>query len=217
MVYYHLFVWFFDQPETAAWFVNAEPINAQAFHLKTFLSNIPISIGQLGVSFFFVISGFLLVPSLERYRSSVRFLSHKFFRLWPTYLASLFLSILYITLFNLWQNNESHLSCSTFLMNLFWLRDFAQFPMIDPVVWTIEIQIKFYMVSLIVWKISPQKYLELMCCFVFFTSVFFYVFCYIILDHEPQFSYVERHIFRNLKFFTLILSGVAFYQYETTA
>lgn len=100
--------------------------------------------GGYGVAIFFLISGFVIPLSLKKYSTSA-FLVGRFFRIWPVYAAGFTICILSIYL-------GGHVFSRPFPYTFYevaihyfpGLRDLASVPGIDGIVWTLEIEIKFY-------------------------------------------------------------------------
>lgn len=120
-----------------------------------------LNLGCLGVSLFFLISGFVIPFSLDKY-PPVKFLINRFFRIYPTYWVGLGIGIvclyvnilLYISNFNF---DLTHLIKQAFLVrDLFWI------PSIDGVSWTLEIELKFYLIMLIVYKMFKYTHYSIL-------------------------------------------------------
>jgi peptidoglycan/LPS O-acetylase OafA/YrhL len=115
------------------------------------LSALPFSGGEFGVGLFFLISGFVIPISLQKYNWR-GFLIGRIFRIYPTYFAGFT-----ITLLALWVAGNvfakpfpydvravlTHFIPGT--RDLVWSRD------IDYVVWTLEIEVKFYVICAAAW------------------------------------------------------------------
>ncbi len=134
------------------------------FHFYTFystellgLSNMfsVLSIGHVGVDLFFVLSGFLITLSLWNSKSFSHFFLKRVKRIAPLALATTFIfwgiqtDFSEITLFNI-----TDLFSHIFFFNGF----FPQFySTINPVTWSISIEMAFYIVLPMVWIIYAKK------------------------------------------------------------
>jgi peptidoglycan/LPS O-acetylase OafA/YrhL len=106
--------------------------------------------GQIGVSVFFVISGFVLPLSLQnsyRFQDFPRFLARRFVRIEPTYLASMMVAIAWVwTATRLapnaspWQFNLSQIGA-----HLLYLVPFTDYDWVNEVYWTLAIEFQFYL------------------------------------------------------------------------
>lgn len=108
-------------------------------YLLRIVNSIPMpDAGMLGVAIFFLISGFVIPFSLERL--SVRnFLVARFFRIYPLYWIAFLLVMLSVFFVQ-----SRHPSLVDFVRQALLLRDWAWIPSLDLVSWSLEIEIKFY-------------------------------------------------------------------------
>lgn len=114
---------------------------------------IGIDLGMIGVAFFFLISGFLISKSLKKYKGW-RFLTQRMWRLYPTYAVGLLFSCatLYICAKYNGIDSSSSLNFKNYVLNLSLFRDWFGTPTIDGINWTMECDVKFYLLCVfIVW------------------------------------------------------------------
>jgi len=105
--------------------------------------------GAFGVALFFLVSGFVIPYSLER-ASRTQFIVGRLFRIVPLYavgftitLASIFVSTLY---FNVdWPYSLKQVS----IHYIPGIRDLLWSVNIDGIIWTLEIEVKFYLICLL--------------------------------------------------------------------
>ena len=112
--------------------------------------DVPFSWGPFGVGLFFLISGFVIPFSLQRY-SPVAFLVARAVRILPVYGAGFLLGITALALFfsamgQSFPFSPWHIAAHA----VAGLRALIPFDRIDGVVWTIEVEIRFYIVCAIV-------------------------------------------------------------------
>jgi len=112
-------------------------------HWQTHLGPAPIVVpnawGYYAVELFFVISGFVILMSLEKCRTVLDFAVLRFSRLYPAYWASLILATaIGVLLFNdeFWPRG--------FLVNLTMLQEFFRISHFDVVYWSLTVEIAFY-------------------------------------------------------------------------
>ncbi|TPN34810.1 acyltransferase [Mesorhizobium sp. B1-1-6] len=102
--------------------------------------------GAFGVSVFFLVSGFVIPFSL-RNMTWQGFLVGRLFRIIPLYMAGFSITILSIWLVGRYFGVQWPFSISGIaILYLPGLREFFGMPSIDGIVWTLEIEIKFYLV-----------------------------------------------------------------------
>ena len=211
VIFYHFFVFFFSHQEMSAGLLQIEPLDLpEPFYLQL-LGDFPLNLGHLGVAFFFLISGFLIQPSLERYGSLKSYLTHKVFRLWPSYALCFFMGLLFVMAFSYLRGSPFPYTFGHLFAYFFWARDIFHYSFIDGAVWSLEIQIKFYLFAGIVGCLWKKNFLEKMVFLTLFMSFLVYG-LYALFDGE-EFSWFYLVILarRNLKYFLLILLGTCIY------
>jgi peptidoglycan/LPS O-acetylase OafA/YrhL len=152
----HLFLLFWISNQTAASYTYTQPvhtINATEYQVAVIFNDLKLSLGMLGVAIFFLISGFVIPMSLERLRPG-RFLVARAFRIYPTYIVGLAIVALFVTAAAgafPWSGNQVFANATL-------LRDFSWSTFIAPVSWSLEVEIKFYVLcALIVWLSSLRS------------------------------------------------------------
>ncbi|QWD02511.1 acyltransferase [Polynucleobacter paneuropaeus] len=104
----------------------------------------PINLGALGVSIFFLISGFVIPFSLVKQTRS-QFAITRFFRLWPTYFVGFLCTFSCIYIGTYLVDRPLPFPASAIWPHLILgLRGLIQSQSIDAIVWTLEIEIGFY-------------------------------------------------------------------------
>jgi peptidoglycan/LPS O-acetylase OafA/YrhL len=94
--------------------------------------------GYLGVNFFFMLSGFVIMASAQN-RSAIRFGLLRALRLYPAFIACLLITL--IVLFFL---KVPLPSVSAILLNGLIINDYFGVPNVDNVYWTLQAELKFY-------------------------------------------------------------------------
>ncbi|WP_347261567.1 acyltransferase [Rudaea sp.] len=101
--------------------------------------------GSYGVAIFFLVSGFVIPLSLQKY-SAPAFLVGRVFRLWPVYAAGFSISILSMYAGGLYFGKPFQYTASQVFIHYFpGIRDLLWSANIDGIIWTLEIEIKFYL------------------------------------------------------------------------
>lgn len=213
VIFYHFFIFFFAHQEFSANLFLVEPVYLpDPFYLQ-FLQDLPFDVGHLAVAFFFLISGFLILPSLERYSSLKTFLVHKVFRLWPTYIICFSIGLLFVAGFYAIGNTPFPYDLGHVLSCFFWVRDIFHYPYIDGSVWTLEVQIKFYIFMGLVWSLGNKKFLERICILTMVLSILVFGLYSFMEDGESSWFYLVILARKNLKYFLLILLGTCLYAF----
>ncbi len=149
----HLVLTFWINPADTSGFINAPAYAGRGIPaLRWVFFHLPITPAHLGVALFFLISGFVIPFSFQRQRAP-SFLVARFFRLWPTYACGLGITLLSLWLTARWFDRPYPLPIRTALAHLLMLRDVLGQPSLDGIVWTLEIEAKFYLLCalLAVW------------------------------------------------------------------
>jgi peptidoglycan/LPS O-acetylase OafA/YrhL len=97
--------------------------------------------GHFGVNLFFIISGFVILMTLERSAKAADFSVSRFARLWPAYLACAALTSLVIVALNF---NPQHLTVRDALLNVLMLNKLIGNVSIDLSYWTLTYEVLFY-------------------------------------------------------------------------
>jgi len=145
----HYSMTFWQYRDVAGGLVNATPLSAEVEtpgYLLALNAVDPFVFGLFGVGLFFLISGFVIPFSFQRaeWRG---FVVGRVLRIYPTYWAGLTVSVLVILGMGLLYGKNYPYSVGVTALNYVpGLRDLAGAPGIDGVIWTLDIEIKFYVV-----------------------------------------------------------------------
>lgn len=210
---YHFFVFFFAHQKTWSQFLQTEPLDLpQPFYLQPLL-DFPLDFGHLAVGYFFLISGFLIHASLQRYNSLSLFLRHKVIRLWPTYCVCFSLGLLFVAVFNALLDKPFPFTWEHVLACFLWVRDIFDYSLIDGALWTLEIQLKFYIFSILVWSVWKKNFLEISCLLTVILSCIVYELYHSAQDDAYAWFYLVILFQQTLRFFMLILLGSCVYAF----
>jgi len=99
------------------------------------------SFGHLGVELFFMISGFVILMSLENVSNGWEFLKKRFLRLYPSYWVAVFFTFIVVSLIGL---PGREINVISGLINLTMLHEFFGFPHVDGVYWSLSVELTFY-------------------------------------------------------------------------
>jgi peptidoglycan/LPS O-acetylase OafA/YrhL len=107
---------------------------------------VQVPFGKYGVQLFFVISGFVILMSLDRVERARDFLLGRLSRLYPAYWAGVVLTFTVVTVFGLPQRE---VGLRAALVNLTMFQEFLRVPHVDGVYWTLTVELSFYMLMLL--------------------------------------------------------------------
>jgi peptidoglycan/LPS O-acetylase OafA/YrhL len=107
-----------------------------------------VSIGEMGVVVFFIVSGFVIPVSLEKYNSLSRFWLGRLLRLWPVYLASLAIAVVFdnLNIMGMHQFRDAfHFHPGLVVLgNATMLEQFLGIPVAISAYWTLSLELVFY-------------------------------------------------------------------------
>lgn len=113
--------------------------------------------GKYGVELFFMISGFVILMTLERNKSDTDFLVGRFSRLFPAYWIAVILTFVTVSITKL---SGLVVEPSEALVNLTMLQGFFNVRHVDNVYWTLELELSFYSMMFILYKLNLLKKIE---------------------------------------------------------
>ena len=110
--------------------------------------------GRMGVTIFFIISGFVIPGSLSggKIDGSVKFLLSRFFRLFPLFWLSLFLSLIA----QQWASGK-YPSTTDILLNATMVPEFFSVQLINGAYWTLAVELVFYGICLALFLLNGVK------------------------------------------------------------
>jgi len=107
-----------------------------------------VNLGEVGVVVFFIVSGFIIPVSIEKYNSLSRFWLGRVLRLWPTYLASLLMAVLltnqHIPASNTFRDAFAVHPARVILGNLTMVAEYIRIPLAIGAYWTLALELFFY-------------------------------------------------------------------------
>lgn len=155
----HYYLIFWQYRDIATNLPNAMPLPAEIatppyMYALNFLD--PFSFGIFGVAIFFLISGFVIPFSFQKTEWK-GFLVGRAFRIYPTYAVGLTFSLVVITVCGLHYNRPFPFEASVVLINYFpGIRDIIWVAGIDGIIWTLDVEIKFYIVCALAFKLLTR-------------------------------------------------------------
>ncbi|EPE97109.1 acyltransferase family protein [Rhizobium grahamii] len=163
--------------------------------------------GMFGVAIFFLISGFVIPASLTKLSSS-NFLKHRAFRILPTYVVGFGISLAAIA-YNVrvagaeWPFPFSHVVAHFFPG----IRDVLGLTNIDGIIWTLEIEVKFYLVCALIAPLFARQSLR-----VFITPALLAALIFALATVlAPTMATLLGRLLFAAQFIVFMFSGTAFY------
>jgi peptidoglycan/LPS O-acetylase OafA/YrhL len=136
------------------------------YHFTTYYSKVsghkqalifPFPYGMYGVEIFFIISGFVILMTLNRTKKGLDFIVNRFSRLYPTYWCCVLLTVITTLIYSPIANTnivQSVLGNLTMVQYFFGIKD------IDGSYWTLGLEMAFYAIMFTLYKTKLLKYLE---------------------------------------------------------
>lgn len=118
------------------------------------LENFNTAAAVIGVALFFVISGYIVPQMLYRY-SLKGFIVNRFFRIYPMLVCAVIIDALIKYRFG----RGVSVGVSDFLSTITLLNQFSGFDLTLGVVWSLFVEIKFYIILYIVGVLNFQKFM----------------------------------------------------------
>ncbi|NWD63644.1 acyltransferase [Pseudomonas sp. IPO3774] len=126
-----------------------------------------VNMGGFGVALFFLISGLVIPISVSSLSGTAlaktKFVIGRLFRIWPTYIIGLLITLGSLEIAASYMGNITTYTTLQVLAQMSLFRDwFGSSAPLDGVVWTLEVEIKFYLIVLLCWSmITKGKLLPL--------------------------------------------------------
>ena len=145
----HLTQHFWDFREVAAAFLGAPAWTGPAPWVAGLHRALPEGFaGHFGVALFFLVSGFVIPFSLLG-RSRAGFAFGRLLRIWPTYAVGLSVTMLAVWACARHFGGPVPFGPLQWVAQLLFIRDLLGLPSIDGIVWTLEIELRFYLLCLV--------------------------------------------------------------------
>ena len=222
IVFYHYCIFFFTAQDFSAKLCCFSPLDFSEYSFIDFFKIFPLDMGKFFVAIFFLLSGFLIPYLIDHYPTRQAFLKNRFFRLWPIYAVGLLFNIMFVWGACLYNQIPFPYSFNTLLASFLCLRDFLDYPFITGVIWTFEVEVKFFLFCFIIYpllkKPSPQKLLLL--------QIGLFFFCFNLASFLQESSEENLRLFNffkvlslDLRFFCFLFLGIflsLFYEKKIT-
>lgn len=165
------------------------------------------NLGPLGVALFYLISGFV-IPFSFRHHTRFSFLAARLVRIYPVYIACIFLDVLVLYASSVYWQRPFTLSAKEIFYNLALINNFASIRSIDLVNITLATEMRFYILCVLLFsfiktgKTSPLYASAILLC----------VLC-LIFNFTPHIGAIYAYVFSESDIFYIIymLIGVLFH------
>lgn len=165
--------------------------------------------GAFGVAIFFLVSGFVIPMSFNN-RSAAAFLVARAIRLYPTFIACTAITLTLAIGFGIDPANKSTLVRAVYSMTFF--RDWLGALPFDSIVWTLEIEAKFYLYAALMLPLLKTRPLVVALVPTVATI------CFLIFDISPTYPIAGilqgngiSTLFWNIGYLSFICVGTLFY------
>ena len=133
-------------------FLNATESSAVAAYP---VLSVAFKYGYLGVELFFIISGFVILLTAKN-KDCRRFIISRVARLYPAFWVAVTLTTLVVLLLD----DSAKISLSQYVWNLTMVGNLANVDNIDPVYWTLQVELKFYFWVFVILLFNKLRYIE---------------------------------------------------------
>jgi len=170
--------------------------------LETPLLNLHLA--RYGVFLFFMISGFVIFMTLSKTAKPMDFIVSRFSRLYPTYWTSIIITSILLYLMPL---PNYDLNLKLVIMNFTMIQEFIGFRHIDWSYWTLQIEIFFYFIMLVIYMTNQLKRIELI-LFLWLALRLTYIISETLFSRELSWTANQILILEYIPFFSI---GILFY------
>ncbi|MCD6064168.1 MAG: hypothetical protein K0R82_2079, partial [Flavipsychrobacter sp.] len=168
------------------------------------------SLGVTGVDLFFIISGFVILMTLEKTGHWKDFVVSRFSRLYPGYWTCVTITAIAIAAHSIYHNKDLGNFGVLYLGNMTMLQKYLRIADMDGPYWTMIVEMLFYMLMLSIFllrkldMIEPIFALALPAIGLYSLDIFHVRF--------PQLSWILGGGFPLINHFPLFFSGILFYK-----
>lgn len=180
------------------------------FHItmRSEVTRYGLKFGVTGVDLFFIISGFVILLTLEKNNHWKDFVVSRFSRLYPTYWICVTITAVLSIVVNILQNKSSQGLGLQYLVNMTMFQSYFRVPDLDGSYWTMAEEMSFYLFMLLVSLTKQLKKIEIIGCIALTLTVFYHL----LLNTKYHFLHeVISTYIPIVNHYPLFLSGIIFY------
>lgn len=175
--------------------------HSQAFRLN-------FDVGFYGVNLFFIISGFVILMTIEKAKKPHDFVISRFARLYPSYWVAVIFTFLLVRMLSLPGLEVGRLSA---LINLTMLQSFFTVPNVDGTYWTLSVELIFYVLMTLVLLVKKNFSVEK----VSFLALGVVMIFYFIQVSQNKILDVMNPYLLFIHYSNLFFAGMIFYRLKT--
>lgn len=164
-------------------------------------------LGTAGVDLFFMISGFVILLSIQKVFSAKQFIINRFSRLYPTYWTVVSFTFLLIIAEFVFGLPDGHIDLVQYLINLTMFQYYFGIIDLDGPYWTMIIEMLFYLFMLVLYRFKWLNYFTSIGLLLSLTTALLCTFFYEVFCMEAVIYW-----FPLLPFIPLFIAGSLFYK-----
>lgn len=225
---WHLTIMFWYSNDNISTIFSLKPIEGGKDNLNFIYTNIVdaltyinLDFGMFGVAVFFLISGFIIPYSIEKdnnIKDKLLFILKRILRIWPTYICGFSITFLSLFLYSKITEGDFTYSIKDYFVQISLLRDWFWVPSIDGISWTLEVEIKFYvliLILLLIGKIYDKYMIVFVGIFGMIFNIVFYANDEWLILHNVRIYQIMSVIGDSFSYITFVLIGLIFYCYHS--
>ena len=168
-------------------------------------ANLGFKLGTTCLDLLFIISGFVIMMSIHRVKSSFEFIIKRIVRLYPTYWTAVTFTFLLISTFTLYYN-KGEIDFVRYLGNMTMFQFYLKIKNLDGPYWTMIIELIFYFVVLFLFHFKKINHVNIIFSIISVITV-------VLIHLEISFNLIHNILtaIPFLQFTPVFLAGSVFY------
>jgi peptidoglycan/LPS O-acetylase OafA/YrhL len=168
-----------------------------------------LALGVTGVDLFFVISGFVILLTLEKTQSWQDFIVSRFSRLYPVYWFSVTIIAILMLVTNFVDTQPSIGMPIKYLANMTMFQNYFKINDLDGVFWTLKVEMVFYLFMLVIFMSKNIRNIEIISCIALLPVIGYHL----LLNTKFHVLHMrlENHL-PLLGHFPMFFAGILFYK-----
>ena len=173
-------------------------------------ADLGFKLGTTGVDLFFIISGFVILLSLDHIKKSRDFIINRVSRLYPTYWASVTTTFFLIVLSSIYKMDFTSVSITQYLGNMTMFQFYLNIRDIDGPYWTMIIELLFYILMLFLFHFNFLKHINKI-------GITLSILILLLVQFQNDYNWIKTvmHWVPLLQFWPLFFTGILFYKLMT--